>query len=45
MEGVQDDTDGEGSVVREELQEVKRGAGEERKGKDQKGCRRRCEGI
>lgn len=31
MEGVRDDTDGEGSVVREELQEVKRRAGEERR--------------
>lgn len=39
MEGVRDDTGGE------ELQEVKRRAGEERRGGDQEGCRRRCEGI
>lgn len=45
MEGMRDDAGGEGSVVGEELREVKRRAGEERKGEDQKGCRRRCEGI
>lgn len=42
MEGVRDDADGEGSLVSEELREVKRRAGE---GEDQKGCSRRCEGV